>query len=146
MLDDTLVVWGTEFGRAPHNTSGRDHWPDVFSCWLAGGGIKGGMVHGASDPFGFAPASAEEAAPVVCVEPQVLDTDGLTCVDPVVEEVVDLPWNDPVAPAPVQQPAVEPVLETVSDNLPPLRMAPLPSVLANRPHGRLSHSHCPAVR
>ncbi|MCC6498132.1 MAG: DUF1501 domain-containing protein [Propionibacteriaceae bacterium] len=54
MLKDTLVVWVTEFGRAPYNTRGRDHWPDGFSCWLASGGIKGGVVHGATDPFGFA--------------------------------------------------------------------------------------------
>jgi len=53
MLDDTLIVWGTEFGRSPTGTNGRDHWWDAFSCWMAGGGIKGGVVHGATDPFGF---------------------------------------------------------------------------------------------
>ncbi|MDX1944726.1 MAG: DUF1501 domain-containing protein [Pirellulaceae bacterium] len=57
LLDETLVVWGTEFGRAPYNTRGRDHWADGFSCWLAGGGIKGGVVHGETDPFGFAPVT-----------------------------------------------------------------------------------------
>ena len=57
MLDDTLVVWGTEFGRSPTGTRGRDHWADAFSCWLAGGGVKGGVVHGASDPLGFSPAA-----------------------------------------------------------------------------------------
>ena len=55
LLDETLVVWGTEFGRAPYNTAGRDHWADGFSCWLAGGGLKGGVVYGETDPFGFAP-------------------------------------------------------------------------------------------
>lgn len=57
MLDETLVVWGTEFGRGPHNTRGRDHWADAFCCWLAGGGLKKGVVHGASDPYGFGIAS-----------------------------------------------------------------------------------------
>jgi len=55
LLNDTLVVWGTEFGR--HGVKGGDHWADAFSCWLAGGGIKGGTVHGASDPLGFSIAS-----------------------------------------------------------------------------------------
>jgi hypothetical protein len=54
MLKDTLVVWGTEFGRTPGaQGTGRDHHPQGFSAWLAGGGIKGGMVHGATDELGF---------------------------------------------------------------------------------------------
>jgi hypothetical protein len=55
MLDETLVVWSTEFGRTPwsQNTTGRDHNPKGFTCWLAGGGIKGGVVHGATDDYGF---------------------------------------------------------------------------------------------
>ncbi|MBI1310323.1 DUF1501 domain-containing protein [bacterium] len=55
MLDDTLVVWGTEFGRTPgaQNSNGRDHHPFGFSCWMAGGGIRGGIVHGATDELGF---------------------------------------------------------------------------------------------
>ena len=55
MLDDTLVVWATEFGRTPgaENSNGRDHHPYGFSVWLAGGGIKGGMAHGATDELGF---------------------------------------------------------------------------------------------
>lgn len=56
LLDETLVVWGTEFGRTPGvegNTEGRDHHPTAFSCWMAGGGIKGGVVHGATDELGF---------------------------------------------------------------------------------------------
>ena len=55
MLEDTLVVWGTEFGRTPgaQNSNGRDHHPFGFSCWMAGGGIKGGIVHGATDELGF---------------------------------------------------------------------------------------------
>jgi hypothetical protein len=55
LLDETLVVWGTEFGRTPGNEGkdGRDHHPYGFSVWLAGGGIKGGVVHGATDEIGF---------------------------------------------------------------------------------------------
>jgi hypothetical protein len=54
MLDDTLVVWGTEFGRSPGaQGDGRDHHPEGFCAWLAGGGIKGGVVHGATDELGF---------------------------------------------------------------------------------------------
>ena len=54
MLQDTLVVWGTEFGRSPGaQGDGRDHHPQGFCAWLAGGGIKGGIAHGATDPIGF---------------------------------------------------------------------------------------------
>ena len=55
LLDETLVVWGTEFGRTPgaEGADGRDHHPYGFSVWLAGGGIKGGIVHGATDELGF---------------------------------------------------------------------------------------------
>jgi len=58
LLDTTLVVWGGEFGRTPvaelPALSGRDHNHYGFSMWLAGGGVKGGHVHGATDEFGFA--------------------------------------------------------------------------------------------
>ncbi len=54
LLDDTLVVWGTEFGRTPGaEGSGRDHHPQGFCAWLAGGGVKGGVTHGATDELGF---------------------------------------------------------------------------------------------
>jgi hypothetical protein len=54
MLKDTLVVWGTEFGRSPGaQGDGRDHHPQGFCAWLAGGGIKGGVVHGKTDDIGF---------------------------------------------------------------------------------------------
>ncbi len=55
LFDDTLVVWCTEFGRTPgaQGLDGRDHHPYGFSVWLAGGGIKGGTVHGATDEIGF---------------------------------------------------------------------------------------------
>jgi len=57
MLDDTLVVCMSEFGRSPkiNAVGGRDHWGSVFSVALAGGGIKGGFVHGASDAIGGQP-------------------------------------------------------------------------------------------
>lgn len=54
MLDDTLVIWGGEFGRAPtaEGTQGRDHNHYGFTVWMAGGGVKGGFTHGAKDEFG----------------------------------------------------------------------------------------------
>lgn len=60
MLDETLVVWTTEFGRTPYHEKadhlGREHHHQVFSSWLAGGGVKGGIVHGSSDQHGIAVA------------------------------------------------------------------------------------------
>ena len=55
LLEQTLVVWGGEFGRTPfaQGTDGRDHNPHGFTVWLAGGGIKGGMTYGATDDFGY---------------------------------------------------------------------------------------------
>jgi hypothetical protein len=56
LLDSTLVIWTSEFGRTPtgQNGKGRDHSPRGFTTWLAGGGIKGGQVVGATDEFGYA--------------------------------------------------------------------------------------------
>lgn len=55
LLDDTLIVWGGEFGRTPvsENGNGRDHNPHGFSMWLAGGGARGGTAYGETDDFGF---------------------------------------------------------------------------------------------
>jgi uncharacterized protein (DUF1501 family) len=56
LLDDTLVIWGGEFGRTPMvqgGDDGRDHHPNCFSMWMAGGGVRPGMTLGASDDFGF---------------------------------------------------------------------------------------------
>ena len=56
MLKDTLVIWGGEFGRTPMvqgGNDGRDHHPNSFTMWLAGGGFKGGTVHGSTDELGF---------------------------------------------------------------------------------------------
>ena len=57
MLDETLVIVTTEFGGTPkiNSNAGRDHWPQVFSIAMAGGGVKGGYVHGTSDPTGSFP-------------------------------------------------------------------------------------------
>jgi Protein of unknown function (DUF1501) len=56
LLDETIVLWGGEFGRTPTSEggTGRDHNHHGFSVWVAGGGFKGGIVHGATDEFGFA--------------------------------------------------------------------------------------------
>ncbi len=57
MLDDTLVLWTTEFGRSPATQGigsfGRDHHPDAFTCFLAGGGVKAGIAHGETDEIGY---------------------------------------------------------------------------------------------
>jgi uncharacterized protein (DUF1501 family) len=61
MLDETLVIWGGEFGRTPMvennvalgRSQGRDHHPQAYTMWLAGGGIKGGVTYGATDDLGF---------------------------------------------------------------------------------------------
>ena len=57
MLDDTLVIWGGEFGRTPtaENADGRGHHPQAFSIWMAGGGVRGGLTYGATDDFGYRP-------------------------------------------------------------------------------------------
>jgi len=61
MLEDTLVVWTTEFGRKPADASpdeeGRTHWSTAYSSWMAGGGVKAGMVYGATDEYGLTIAS-----------------------------------------------------------------------------------------
>jgi hypothetical protein len=64
MLEETLVVWGGEFGRTPFREGrtargsvlGRDHFPDAFTMWMAGGGVKGGFEYGKSDELGFSVA------------------------------------------------------------------------------------------
>jgi hypothetical protein len=55
LLDDTLVLWGGEFGRTPtaEGADGRDHNPHGFTMWMAGGGVKGGMAYGATDDYGY---------------------------------------------------------------------------------------------
>ncbi len=56
LLEDTLVLWGGEFGRTPvaqGKADGRDHNPEGFTMWMAGGGVKGGYAHGATDDYGY---------------------------------------------------------------------------------------------
>jgi hypothetical protein len=56
LLEDTLVLWGGEFGRTPvaqGTADGRDHNPEGFTMWMAGGGVKGGYAHGATDDYGY---------------------------------------------------------------------------------------------
>jgi uncharacterized protein (DUF1501 family) len=55
LLENTLVIWGGEFGRTPmaQGTNGRDHNPFGFTMWLAGGGVKGGIAYGATDEYGY---------------------------------------------------------------------------------------------
>ena len=55
LLDETLVLWGGEFGRTPvaQGDDGRDHNPQGYTMWLAGGGVKGGIRHGATDEYGY---------------------------------------------------------------------------------------------
>lgn len=57
LLEDTLVLWGAEFGRTPmvENGDGRNHHPQAFSVWMAGGGVRGGLTYGATDDFGYRP-------------------------------------------------------------------------------------------
>jgi uncharacterized protein (DUF1501 family) len=58
MLEDTIVVWGGEFGRTPmgevRGTTGRDHHIDAYSMWVAGGGFRKGYMHGVTDDLGLA--------------------------------------------------------------------------------------------
>ena len=77
MLEDTLVIWGGEFGRTPtsQGAKGRDHHSTGFSMWLAGGGVKGGTVYGATDDIGF--AATEKRAHVHDLHATVLHLMGL---------------------------------------------------------------------
>jgi arylsulfatase A-like enzyme len=75
LLDETLVVWMGEFGRSPkiNPAGGRDHWGRVFSVALAGGGVRGGQVYGASDRLGGEPRDG-------CVRPQDLTATIFDCL------------------------------------------------------------------
>jgi hypothetical protein len=74
LLDDTLVLWTTEFGRMPSSQGGkgRDHNPFVFTNWLCGGGIKGGIVHGESDQWGYKPLDRDHPTTVHDVHATVM--------------------------------------------------------------------------
>ena len=78
LLDHTLVVWCTEFGRMPtfqKGSQGRDHNPDGFTCWLAGAGVKAGISHGATDEFGY--KSVEDVVTVHDLHATILHILGL---------------------------------------------------------------------
>lgn len=79
MLEDTIVLWTTEFGRMPstQGTRGRDHNPHVFTNWLAGGGVKGGVSHGPSDEWGYKPLDRENPTRVHDVHATILHLLGI---------------------------------------------------------------------
>jgi uncharacterized protein (DUF1501 family) len=91
LLDSTLVMVSSEFGRTPriNPDAGRDHWPKVFSVVLAGGGVKAGYVHGASDAIAAepqdAPVSIEDLAATV-----------YHCLGIVAEKELMAPGNRPI--------------------------------------------------
>lgn len=79
LLDDTLILWTTEFGRMPSSQGGkgRDHNPYVFTNWLCGGGIQGGVAHGPSDQWGYKPADRENSTQVYDIHATVLHLLGI---------------------------------------------------------------------
>lgn len=100
LLDETLVVWATEFGRTPgaERSDGRDHHPYGFSVWMAGGGLKGGVVHGATDELGF--HAVEDRHYVTDIHATVLHQLGL---DPRQLEIpghkrLEIDYGKPIAP------------------------------------------------
>jgi hypothetical protein len=79
LLDDTIVLWTTEFGRMPSTQGGkgRDHNPFVFTNWLCGGGIKGGATHGQSDEWGYKPLDRANPTQVYDVHATILHLLGI---------------------------------------------------------------------
>ena len=79
MLDDTIVLWTTEFGRMPSSQGGkgRDHNPYCFTNWLAGGGIRGGITVGESDEFGYKPADRNHPTEVYDIHATILHLLGI---------------------------------------------------------------------
>jgi hypothetical protein len=80
LLKDTLVIWGGEFGRTPMvqgGNDGRDHHPNAFTMWLAGGGIKGGITYGQTDELGF--NATEDVVPTYDLHATILHLLGLDC-------------------------------------------------------------------
>lgn len=74
LLEDTIVMWSTEFGRMPSTQGGkgRDHNPYCFTTWLAGGGIRGGVTHGLSDEWGYKPADRSNPTQIYDIHATVL--------------------------------------------------------------------------
>ena len=79
MLDETVILWTTEFGRMPSTQGGkgRDHNPYVFTNWLCGGGIKGGVTFGPSDEFGYKPADRKHPTEVYDIHATILHLLGI---------------------------------------------------------------------
>ncbi|QOV92506.1 DUF1501 domain-containing protein [Humisphaera borealis] len=79
MLDDTIILWTTEFGRMPSTQGGkgRDHNPYVFTNWLCGGGIKGGVTHGLSDQWGYKPLDRDHPTLVYDIHATMLHLLGI---------------------------------------------------------------------
>ncbi len=79
MLDETVILWTTEFGRMPstQGSLGRDHNPYVFTNWLAGGGVKGGVTYGPSDEWGYKPLDRQNPTQVYDVHATVLHLLGI---------------------------------------------------------------------
>ena len=79
MLDDTIVLWTTEFGRMPstQGSKGRDHNPYVFTNWLCGGGVRGGLTHGESDQWGYKPLDRENPTQVYDIHATILHLMGI---------------------------------------------------------------------
>jgi hypothetical protein len=79
MLEDTLVIWSTEFGRMPSSQGGkgRDHNPFVFTNWMCGGGVKGGVTHGESDQWGYKPLDRDNPTTIYDVHATMLHLLGI---------------------------------------------------------------------
>ena len=79
MLDDTIILWTTEFGRMPSSQGGkgRDHNPFVFTNWLCGGGIKGGVIAGESDQWGYKPLVRNNPTTVYDIHATILHLLGI---------------------------------------------------------------------
>ena len=80
LLEDTLILWTTEFGRMPSSQGdgkGRDHNPFVFTNWLCGGGIRGGITHGESDAWGYKPLDRKNPTQVYDVHATLLHLLGI---------------------------------------------------------------------
>jgi uncharacterized protein (DUF1501 family) len=79
LLDETIVLWTTEFGRMPSSQrgTGRDHNPYVFTNWLCGGGIQGGVTYGESDSWGYKPLDREHPTQVYDIHATILHQLGI---------------------------------------------------------------------
>jgi len=79
MLEDTLILWTTEFGRMPcaQGGKGRDHNPFCFTNWLCGAGIRGGVTHGLSDEWGFKPQDRDQPTTVYDIHATILHLLGI---------------------------------------------------------------------